>query len=387
MSRHLLRIILHWRRLTLKSALLAIVLSCVSVPGCNVPTEKSPEQHISVCKEAGIFWLKTPDNRRFFSLGVNSANRGEVNDPARTAGYDADAYNPDRVAWATATARRLEAWGFSTIAGWGDWKLLGQVPVQFFHSPVLHIGSKAGAPWRDLWDPKWAAVMNQQAHSRIQPSDARVLGHYSDNELDWWNGELFRETLNHKTMSGQRQRLVALLQKTYENDWGHLTLDFEPEGANSFEELGQSGQVYLRPGGSGIKVYRQFLAMIASRYYQLTSSAFRGQSPRSLLLGDRYFSAYYPELIHAAARELDVISTNLKASWNDGTFARFYLDTIHKLSGKPVIVSEIYFASMENTTGNQNRVGSFPVVATQEERAMAVQQSMIELTRLPVLTS
>ena len=286
--------------------------------------------------------------------------------------------------WASANAQRVAKWGFTTVGGWGDWDLLARVPESpLAHTPVLHVGSAAGAPWRDLWDPQWEEAMVKQARTGIRGPDSRTIGYYADNELGWWNGALFRETLSHPASSGQRQRLVALLRDTYANDWGRLSQDFAPDGAGSFEELASAGQVFLHPGGNGIKVYRRFLAMIAERYYQLTAHSIRSRDPNRLLLGDRYASSYYPELIRAAARELDVISTNLKASWNDGSFARFYLDSMHQLGGKPVLIGEIYFSAMENSTGNRNRNGGFPTVVTQTERAAATRRSLLELAQRP----
>ena len=109
----------------------------------------------------------------------------------------------------------------------------------------------------------------------------------------------------------------------------------------------------------------------------------RRQVPQSLLLGDRYRTSYYPELVQAAAAEIHVISTNLKAGWSDGTFPRFYLNSMHTLSGKPIIVSEIYMAADENRSGNGNRKGGFPTVRTQAERAAAARRSLSQLARLP----
>ena len=196
---------------------------------------------------------------------MNCANRGETNAPDGTLAYHAEAIYPSDAAWASSIADRLTDWGFTTIGGWSDWELLGRLPdTRFIHTPVLHVGSAAGAPWRDLWNPQWTAVMEEQARAHIKTSDARVMGRYSDNELGWWNGALFRETLDHLSTSGQRQRLVALLREMYENDWSRLLGDFEPVKINSFEDLEQAGQVYLRPGGRGIDAYRRFLAIMST---------------------------------------------------------------------------------------------------------------------------
>src|SRR5207302_6171261 len=73
---------------------------------------------------------------------------------------------------------------------------------------------------------------------------------------------------------------------------------------------------------------------------------------------------------------VDVISTNLVAPWPDGTFPRFYLETLHRLSGKPIIVGEIYVAAIENTSGNRNTLGPYPVVQTQAQRARTAMSTL-----------
>jgi len=102
-----------------------------------------------------------------------------------------------------------------------------------------------------------------------------------------------------------------------------------------------------------------------------------------LILGDRYQSFYYPEVARAAAPYLDAISSNLNASWNDGTFVRFQLETLHALTGKPVLVSEFYAAAMENRSENKNSQGGFPVAGTQADRAHVAHRTLQALLRIP----
>src|SRR4030095_15084509 len=49
-------------------------------------------------------------------------------------------------------------------------------------APVLHMGSTAGAPWWDMWDPKIVDRMDQVAREQILPlrDDPRLIGYYSD---------------------------------------------------------------------------------------------------------------------------------------------------------------------------------------------------------------
>src|SRR5262249_226922 len=69
------------------------------------------------------------------------------------------------------------------------------------------------------------------------------------------------------------------------------------------------------------------------------------------------------------------------ASWNDGRFARFYLDTLHRLSGKPILIGEFYVAAAENRSGNKNNHGVYPIALTQKERAIGFRNTLQGLLR------
>lgn len=342
----------------------------------------------SIQQRDGISWLTRPDGERFFSLGVCCVNQGvspEKFNP-ENPGYAAYQHYANSNLWAEATLRRFKSWNFTTVGGWSDYPALRQrndKGVVFI--PVLAVGMTAGAPWLDMWDTNLIARMHQIARDQILPlrNDPRLLGYYSDNEMGWWNATLFKMTLEEPPTSGQRQRLIQLLRETYHNHWPELLKDFEPVGAGSFEELDRHGMLYLRPGSNGIHVYRRFLGLMAERYYSLVHQIIRTYDSRGLILGDRYQSFYYPEVARAAAPFVDVVSMNLNAAWDDGTFPRFYLDTLHALSGKPVYVSEFYMTAQQNRSGDKNDSSTFPVVITQKERAAGFRNTVDALLRTP----
>jgi hypothetical protein len=80
---------------------------------------------------------------------------------------------------------------------------------------------------------------------------------------------------------------------------------------------------------------------------------------------------------------LDAASGNLNAAWSDGTYPRFYLDTLHALTGKPVFVSEFYMAARQNRSGNRNDRSTFPTVATQKQRAAGFLTTIRALAQTP----
>jgi len=80
---------------------------------------------------------------------------------------------------------------------------------------------------------------------------------------------------------------------------------------------------------------------------------------------------------------VDAVSSNLNASWSDGSFARFYVETLHRLAGKPVLIGEFYMCARDNRSGNKNDRGVYPVVATQKERAAGFRNTLRALLQIP----
>jgi hypothetical protein len=359
-----------------------------SVPAQGLRSALSSTSRCTIRHDDSGWWLVAPDGKPFFSLGVCVFHQGthsEEYDPARPS-YAALRHYQSADDWAAASLGRLKQWGFTTVGGWGDYATVRFAgDNQWWLTPVLHLGSSSGAPWFDMWDEKIVRRVEDVAANVITPlsGDPRVIGYYSDNELGWWNGVLWKMTLEHPASSGQRQRLVRLVREVYANSWDALVRDFQPQDAASWEELQRGGMLWLRPGTGGIHTVRRFLSMAADRYYQLMRDTIRKFDSEALYLGDRYQSFYYPEVAAASRPYVDVVSTNLNASWNDGTFIHAYLDTLHRLSGKPVIASEFYMAASENRSGNKNSVGGFPKVQNQEQRAQALVNTLRELLRRP----
>jgi len=331
-----------------------------------------------VAETQGHWWFERPDGTPFFSSGVCCVNQGAT---AKTfklenPGYAAYRSYASPEEWARETCQRLNDWGFNTVGAWSDDLLLRKsiVPDTYF-MPTLSMGASAGAPWRDLWDPKVVGEMDSAARKGIlaHRGDVFTVGYFSDNELGWWNGAMFEWGL--KAGAASRTRLVALLRKRYATNWAHLLRDFDPEGASSFEALQKKGRLFLRPGGNGMVAVHEWMSVVSSRYYSLCRSIIKKYDPQALYLGDRYISNFYPEVAKSAGKYCDVVSTNLNADWNDGTFAKFFLPNLHRIAGKPLMITEYYASAMENRSGNKNDSSGFPVVQTQTERVEVFKRS------------
>jgi hypothetical protein len=141
----------------------------------------------------------------------------------------------------------------------------------------------------------------------------------------------------------------------------------------------------MRPGGSGIRAVREWTAIVAERYYTLAEGAIRAADPDALFFGDRLPIYYDPAAVRAMTPHVDAIATNYNVDSSDGWIADYFFDGLRKLSGgKPVLVSEWFFAARENRTGNRNN-GHLMTVATQEERATGAAAAASNFAAVPEL--
>jgi hypothetical protein len=105
--------------------------------------------------------------------------------------------------------------------------------------------------------------------------------------------------------------------------------------------------------------------------------------PGALVLGDR-FRQFYPQAVARAARGvLDAVSTNYEAQTTDGWISPCYFQTLHELSGCPVIVGEFYATARENRSGNRNHGGEFTLCDTQAQRGRAAAAQVRALASMP----
>ncbi len=147
-----------------------------------------------------------------------------------------------------------------------------------------------------------------------------------------------------------------MIFESYEGSWEAFLADWSPQGGiKNFEDLKKAGaSLKLRPGGNGIRLVDRFMSACAGHYYELMYKAIHTAHPGALVLGDRLPLYYHQDAILAMGDNVDVISTNYNVDVADGWVAPYFFDGLRKLSRKPVLVSEFFFAAAENRSGNRN---------------------------------
>ncbi|HLK14136.1 MAG TPA: hypothetical protein VKT78_04970 [Fimbriimonadaceae bacterium] len=332
-----------------------------------------PATGFTVVRDHGLAWLVNPAGKRTWSFGVCVVDTGVKFDEYDTANpaYSAWRYYTSKPAWATDALKILKSGGFNTVGAWSDYSsLLASPGNDLMMTPILHSGSSAGFPWLDMWDPKLVKVADDVTKGLITglKNDPRIIGYFSDNELGWWKPAIWDWVWKQKSHY-ERAHVVATLRSHYRGSWQGFTAEFQVDGASGWEALAKRGHPYLRPDCRGIDAITEVLGMLADRYYTLCGGLIKKYAPHALYLGDRYISNYYPEIAAAAGRHCDVVSTNLNPDFTDGAFADYYLASLERLTGKPLMITEYYMCAREGRSGNGNDRSGFPVVQTLAERA------------------
>jgi hypothetical protein len=353
----------------------------------------------------GVFWLVDPDGGRFLSKGVNSVR------------FDQDAIqNSNRIpyaeacrkiyggesAWRMAAARRLASWRFNTLGSWSDEAVATAAPLPLAVTPNLDLGMSFARPknerpqseqeqvFPDVFDPKFDSHIHREARESCEKrrDDPGIIGWFIDNELCWgpdWRGpdELLTLFLNRPAASPGRAAAITWLRE-HHHDFERFNFSWRTP-AQSWDELIETRRIappYRRqpsyersarnkdednladPGRGAFAVdCDAFLALLAERYFDMTSAAIKAADPHHLVLGCRFAFPPPAAVIDATARHVDVISFNCYGLDADGAIDAY------AVTGKPCLIGEFSFRAADS--GLPNTIGAGPQVATQTERAAA----------------
>ncbi|HTZ37455.1 MAG TPA: hypothetical protein VMB84_15595 [Stellaceae bacterium] len=348
---------------------LALLAAPVVAPACDLAKAPTDRWGIETDRR-GVAWLRTPCGDRFYSLGVNALDGGYPwREHAGKTWYSWKAFAPSLADWAAATRQRLQSWGFNTAGGWSLQPALLGMPTIV----NLELGRNARFHWFDPFDPAVEPRMMALARELVAPyrGSPYRIGYFSDNEVGWWAGALFVFYSAKPADSFTKRRWLAMLRERYADDWGRFAADFvPPAGVDDWGALLTATEpTHLRAGGHGIAAVREWCGLVAEHYYALAEKAIRAADPDALYFGDRLPIYYDPAAVRAMARHVDAIATNYNPDAGDGWIAHYFWDGLERLTGgKPILVTEWFFAARQNRTGNLNN-GHLMTVDTQAERA------------------
>jgi hypothetical protein len=360
---------------------IAAALLCRSLANADCDASGGPDRW-SLEVQDGVSWLMTPCGERFFSVGINGIDQSLGASPIESIATKPGRGFGNAPSWTERTLGQVQEWGFNTAGSFSSHDL----PLPTI--PELDLGWKSHFLWGDPFDP--AMVEKMRGAARIAVSvykgSGKRIGYFSDNEVGWWNGELFRFYLAQPASNYTKRKLVALIREYYREDWRGFTRDFVlPATIADFGKLldSRDAHVRMRSGRAGIGVIRRWTSLVTGRYYQLVHDALREADPNALIFGDRLPPYYDQDAVRAMAPYLDAIATNYNVDSADGWIGHFYFDALQRLTGnKPILISEWYFSANENRSGNLNN-GHLMTVQSQDQRARGAASAARYFARFP----
>ncbi len=324
--------------------------------------------HVSV--RDGIWWLVTPEGNAFISKGVNHVSF--LADHAPKLDYSPyqravqDKYGSED-AWAEAVVKRLRSWGFNTLGSWSSSSTFNR---NMAYTINLNLATRAGADWLkgsvgDFFSEDFEQKMDSACQQLCRPhaGDPWLLGYFTDNELRWgadWRGKLslLEEYLRFPEGAAGRKAALEFLQQRYTDvaafnrAWGiNIT---------GWDEL--TGQE--QASGDAVQTDQAaWQEVVAKRYFEVCKKAILKADPNHLILGCRFAGQAPAPVLRGLSGEVDVVSFN-----NYGqTAPAGTLRDIHRLTGRPIMLTEFSFKAMDS--GLPNTRGAGRPVATQKDRA------------------
>lgn len=338
--------------------------------------------------EKGVWRFVTPGGHGFFMAANNGPQRAS-GDYCKALGYDPfgrtiKAKYADTAAWAAEAVRRLRSWNFNAITAW-----LAPLTPELHDkglawTMVVHFG-KSFPGVKDVADANLLAGVNggkikfpnvfsaaypehcrQMAQKLCAPyrDDPTLVGWFIDNEIRW-NGPV---SWNEADREG-----VGLYNGVAALPAGHsarVALDA------FLAKRGLKAADAVEPA-----VKREFLRLIARRYFEVTIAALKAVDPNHAVLGCRFAGAntMCDVVWEEAGRACDAVSVNwyptaepetnyVRANWRHHAPSwEERMAELVALTRKPLIISE--WAYRGGDTGHKNSKGAGQRCPTQTMRA------------------
>ncbi|HID22953.1 MAG TPA: hypothetical protein EYP14_11215, partial [Planctomycetaceae bacterium] len=284
-----------------------------------------------------VWWAIDPLGRGFVPLGVDHVKfRGHWCEKLGYAPYGRknERKYPDREAWNRETIQRLRSWGFNLLGGGCSRELFHR---GLAHTRFVGIGGRMsnmgdefditpgeGRPctaFPNVFHPDFESFCLYRARQVCGPyvGDPWLFGYFLDNELAWWGrGDLdtglFDAVMKKSATHPAKQALRRFLAERYGGDirkfnraWG--------AALESFDDVSKRDAISGSNASTVAADKKSFLALIADRYFRLTTRAIRTVDPSHMILGCRFAGGHASDVVwQAAGRYCDIITLNYYGS-------------------------------------------------------------------------
>lgn len=290
----------------------------------------------------GRWYLIDPHGHLFFSAGMDLVNLEQGSFATRVTGREAlyeqlpppgpawlvpgkdvsfhlanvmERYGADwRRQWAASVVKRLQSWGFNTIANWPDQKLATASGMPY----VLPLSGWTTRktfpfPWDfpDVFSAEFEKNVDEAARRQCAnlKSDPNLIGWFIGNEPHW-------------------AREFGSLKP-----WADMLLEDAEDSATKRELQ----RLLAAEPARAAEIKRGFVYTCGRRYFETIAKAIRRHDPNHLVLGIRFAGTPDDEWVRLSSL-FDVFSINIYAEEYAPDPRK--LDHFARLSGRPILVGE-----------------------------------------------
>ena len=317
--------------------------------------------YFRLAQEDGVWWLVTPENERFFSIGVNHIDPNllltEADRAASIARYgedlvgENDRANPDGEAamrYMKESLDRLESWGFNSLGGQNhvpqsrlpyvatfrpaiieNWPVKKSFPDPFSAATAKRVDEKA---------KKWAESRREDPLILGVTMTAMPLWATRSDRIHEW----VRTLMALGPVTPGKKQFIKVLRQNYQSP--SAAAGVYGVQAQTWTELAKRTKWPKPAKPDSARVDQEvLLKRIAAAWYPLVTKAVRTHMPNHLVFGDKIVPwRDLPEwLVPIVAAEFDV----MYFQWYDHADAQMdRLNTIYAKTNKPILMGDSSFA-------------------------------------------
>jgi hypothetical protein len=310
------------------------------------------------------WWIITPDGHPCINMSVNSVTPG-------SSDKQKDSLKKmfgTREKWAAETRTYLQSLGFNGLGSWSDYKTFSSAEQQktkplsytIIWNFMSSYGKVRGGTYQKpghtgypndaifVFNPEFESFCDSHAKQlSAYKDDKNLLGHFSDNELPFYEKTLDKFlSLPDSNDPGRKAAEVWLAKQNVEKK--NITKE----------------------------IRSRFLAFVGARYFSVVSRAIKKYDPNHLYLGSRLHSTekHDEHFMKEAGLYLDIIAINYYSRW---TPVKDEMSDWVSWTGKPFLITEWYVKAEDS--GLPNTTGAGWIVKTQKDRGFFYQNYTLAL--------
>jgi hypothetical protein len=261
-----------------------------------------------------------------------------------------------REMWDKITAGQIRKFSINTIANWSDNAFMRSAKIPYV-LPMAGFPSTKVMLFRDFPDVFSDEYRQNSVRFASQlesyKNDKHLIGYFLRNEPHWAFGahDIAFEMFGTNQASASKDSFVVWISKRYDNNTGSFNRQWNLQ-LNGFSDLKtESFRDY--PSDASKADFQSFSEKLVARYVNVPCDEVEKIAPNHLNLGMRY-AWMSSDLLYKAGERFDVFSINGYGNPGPPETAE-----IARISGKPVMIGEFHFGSVDRglpATGIQGAV-------------------------------